>query len=73
MSLDLVQSTIRRFLSTPRPEVICISGHWGIGKTFAWRKYVEEARASGKIALERYSICLSVRSEFAGRIQARNL
>lgn len=55
MSLDLIKSTILRFLSTERTEVICISGHWGVGKTYVWGRYVREARATTKIALEHYS------------------
>lgn len=55
MSIELVVSEIRRFLSTAEPEVICISGRWGVGKTFAWNQYLKEAQANEKIALDRYS------------------
>jgi hypothetical protein len=55
MALELIESEIRRFLSTAVPEVICIRGRWGVGKTFAWNKYVREARTQQKIALKRYS------------------
>lgn len=55
MSIELVKSEIRRFLSTEDPEVICISGHWGVGKTYAWKRYLSEAQAEGKIAAKRYS------------------
>jgi KAP-like P-loop domain-containing protein len=55
VSIDLVVSEIRRFLSTAEPEVICISGHWGVGKTFAWNQYLKDAQAKNKIALDRYS------------------
>jgi hypothetical protein len=55
VALKLIESEIRRFLSTAVPEVICIRGRWGVGKTFAWNKYVREARAEQRIALKRYS------------------
>jgi len=53
VSLDLIENEIRRFLSTEEPEAISISGHWGVGKTFAWKRYLEDSK--GKIALKRYS------------------
>lgn len=56
MSISLVASEIRRLLSTPDPEVICISGRWGVGKSYAWRHYLNEALArKGGIALTHYS------------------
>lgn len=53
--IELVESEVRNFLSSKDPEVICIRGHWGVGKTFAWNKYLEGAKAAGAIALQRYS------------------
>ena len=55
MSIKLVENEIRRFLSTPEPEVTCITGLWGVGKTFAWRKYSSDASKKKQIALGRYS------------------
>jgi KAP-like P-loop domain-containing protein len=55
VSIELVENEIRRFLSTPEPETICVSGHWGVGKTFAWNLYLKEAQTKNKIALKRYS------------------
>src|SRR6266568_459772 len=55
MSIQLIQSEIRRFLSTTEPEVICISGHWGVGKTFAWTRFLKDAQSQNEIALKRYS------------------
>jgi hypothetical protein len=42
--MEVVANEIRRFLSTTEPEVMCISGHWGVGKTFAWNRYLQEAK-----------------------------
>jgi hypothetical protein len=55
MSLNLVEEEIHTFLATDRPEVICISGQWGVGKTFPWNKYLKEAHKQGNIKLSRYS------------------
>lgn len=55
MSTELVKNEIRRFLSTEEPEVISVSGHWGVGKTFAWNRYLKEAQADDSIALKHYS------------------
>jgi len=53
--LELVENELRRFLASSEPEVICISGHWGVGKTFAWKRHLQEAKANNAIALKRYS------------------
>ena len=55
MSITLVENEIRRFLSSSEREVICVRGKWGVGKTYAWKRYVQDARAAGTIALARYS------------------
>lgn len=55
MSIKLVENEIRRFLASREPEVICISGHWGVGKTFAWNRYLQEAKKQEVIALSRYA------------------
>jgi hypothetical protein len=55
MSVKLVSEEIRRFLKTSEPEVICVMGKWGVGKTFAWNKYLKEAVAEQAVDLKRYS------------------
>ena len=40
MSIALVEQEIRRLLATRDADVVCISGHWGVGKTYAWNKYL---------------------------------
>jgi hypothetical protein len=35
MSTAIVRSEIERFLKSPAPEVLCVSGPWGVGKTFS--------------------------------------
>lgn len=46
---------IDRFLARSEPEALCITGKWGVGKTFAWKKYLLAAKDNGVIALGRYS------------------
>lgn len=55
MSIELLEKEIRRFLASSDAEVLCISGKWGVGKTFAWTKYLQEADREGAIGLKRYS------------------
>lgn len=55
MSIKLIENEIRRFLATKEPEVICVSGRWGVGKTFAWNQNLRDAQANDQIALESYS------------------
>jgi hypothetical protein len=55
VSINLVEAEIRRFLSSAEPEVTCITGCWGVGKTFAWKKYLIDASSKKRIALGRYS------------------
>ncbi len=55
MSLLLIKAQIDHFLQTPTPEVMAIRGAWGVGKTFAWNKYLIEARNNNRIALDNYA------------------
>lgn len=55
MSTEIVRAEIARFLRSPLPEVLCISGQWGVGKTFAWQKFLREAEAAGDLAVSRYA------------------
>lgn len=54
-STRLVRAEIRRFLASKEPEVLCIRGEWGVGKTFAWNELVKEASAASEIALSEYA------------------
>lgn len=55
MSLALIKAQIDRFLQADTPEVMAIRGAWGVGKTFAWNKYLNEAKHNNGIALDYYS------------------
>ena len=54
-STALVQSEIERFLQSSEPEVICITGEWGVGKTYTWQAGLNKSRSNRSIALSRYS------------------
>lgn len=55
MSTEYVIAEIKRFLTSDENAVLCISGAWGVGKTFTWRKIVEEVGSHNTIEAESYS------------------
>src|SRR5271165_4474529 len=55
MSLAQVSDEIARFLESKDPEVLCITGKWGVGKTFAWNLFLRRAQERKKVALARYA------------------
>jgi hypothetical protein len=55
MSLKLAKKTLFKFVETPVPEVVCLKGKWGVGKTYAWKQLLEEAILKGKVALSSYA------------------
>jgi len=55
MSVEVIKDKIFQFLSTSTPEIMAIKGAWGVGKTFSWKKFLQEAKNGNKIQLESYS------------------
>lgn len=55
MSIDIIENQIGRFLASEAPEVMSIKGAWGVGKTYAWNKYLGNAKNQNKVALKKYS------------------
>jgi Cdc6-like AAA superfamily ATPase len=55
MSLKLVERAINDFLSCPTPEVLCLTGKWGVGKTFSWKLFLRKAKDQNSLALKKYS------------------
>lgn len=56
MSVENVRAAIKQFLAAKTPQVLCIRGDWGTGKTYNWQKLVKELRGSGDtIALGQYA------------------
>jgi Cdc6-like AAA superfamily ATPase len=54
-ALSLLREEIFRFLETDTPEVLCIRGKWGVGKTYTWETLLKEAQQSSKVKLQSYS------------------
>ena len=50
-----VQAEIKRFLCSEEPEVLCITGDWGVGKTFNWQTTLDRLRTAKQVGLGRYS------------------
>ncbi len=42
-STEAVKNEIERFLKSTDPEVLCITGEWGVGKTYTY--FVAKLRA----------------------------
>jgi hypothetical protein len=55
VSLELVEAQIRAFLKADTPEILAITGAWGVGKTFIWNSILLSAKKQNRIALEEYS------------------
>lgn len=55
MSLTVIAEQIRKFVRSSTPEVMAIKGAWGVGKTYGWKKYLQEECSQGTIGFERYS------------------
>ena len=49
MSVELGKKAMRKFLADPEPEVLCIKGKWGTGKTHAWDYAVKQAISEKRI------------------------
>lgn len=55
MSTALIEAEIKRFLREGKPEVLCLKGRWGVGKTFAWRKWLSEVQADATLNAKKYA------------------
>lgn len=54
-STKLLRAEIERFLASDTPEVLSIRGKWGTGKTYAWNRFLMNAKDAGTIALSSYA------------------
>ena len=53
---DLLKREVLRFLASDKPEVLCIRGKWGVGKSYSWEAFLAQAKATkGGIALGKYA------------------
>lgn len=55
MSVKFAKKALHRFLSDPEPEVLCIKGNWGTGKTYAWNEALIEAASNNTLAIKKYA------------------
>jgi hypothetical protein len=55
MTTTLVKAEIARFLKSPLPEVMCIKGKWGVGKTFSWHQFLKQVASAGNLGLGHYA------------------
>lgn len=55
MSIKVVQPEIERFLSDTLAGVLVIAGKWGVGKTYAWGRYLKLTAEKGLLSAERYA------------------
>jgi hypothetical protein len=52
---ESTKAEIERFLCGSDPEVLCVTGEWGVGKTFLWRSTLKRIRELKVLKLTRYS------------------
>jgi hypothetical protein len=55
MSIALVKAEIAKFLGRSEPEVLCLRGRWGVGKTHAWNSEFNAARTRNSLGLKNYA------------------
>jgi hypothetical protein len=55
MSTELVEKEIARFLASSEPEVLCLRGKWGIGKTYSWNVFLRQAQQEKRVSLKTYA------------------
>lgn len=55
MSKKFTEEVIVGFLKCESPEVLCIRGKWGTGKTFTWRQVLMAVAKRGEAPFDRYS------------------
>jgi hypothetical protein len=54
-SMEITKAEIKRFLTGSNPAVLCITGEWGVGKTFLSRSVLDELKKTKGLGLSRYS------------------
>lgn len=54
-SAETTKKEIARFLKVSEPGVLCISGAWGVGKTFLWRQVLDQLNKASDLSFTRYS------------------
>lgn len=55
MSVDNVRAAIERFLVSKKPQVLCIRGAWGTGKTYTWDDVLVKAVNAKRVEARKYA------------------
>ncbi len=55
MTINLIRQELSRFLRGEDAEVLALSGKWGIGKTYSWSKFLQQANRLNGISRQRYA------------------
>lgn len=55
MGLQAFEEEVRAFLRNKNAEVLCITGKWGVGKTFAWNYFLKQAQDAHDIGQSNYA------------------
>src|SRR6267154_5283495 len=55
MPTELVEKEIARFLVSSEPEVLCLRGKWGIGKTYSWNEFLRQAQQEKRVSFKTYA------------------
>ena len=55
MSSELIKNEIKRFLKSQDKLALCLTGRWGVGKTYTWDALVKEAFANNTIIPQKYA------------------
>ena len=55
MSLIEIQSAVESFLQSEQNDMLLIRGGWGVGKTFFWRRILEQSRRANKVSKKSYA------------------
>jgi len=54
-SINAVTVEIEKFLRSKEPQVLCITGDWGVGKTYTWNDLIKTAAENGELGKGKYS------------------
>ncbi len=55
MSVQNVRDALERFLTTDTPQVLCIRGAWGSGKTYTFNDILKDLAHTGRLPLKSYA------------------
>ena len=55
MSVEAVRSELRRFLTSDDCLAICLSGKWGVGKTYTWNELLKNAFNNSTVKPAKYA------------------